>query len=35
MHPSGPSFLFERESFYIGQLALLRKCFGLGAMRYR
>jgi uncharacterized damage-inducible protein DinB len=30
----GIAFLLEHESFHIGQLALLRKHFGLGAMSY-
>jgi uncharacterized damage-inducible protein DinB len=30
----GVLFLLQHESFHIGQLALLRKHFGLGAMRY-
>ncbi|RMH17146.1 MAG: hypothetical protein D6696_16445 [Acidobacteria bacterium] len=30
----GTSFLLHHESYHIGQLALLRKYFGLGATRY-
>ncbi len=29
------AFLLQHDSYHVGQLALLRKHFGLGAMRYR
>lgn len=29
------AFLLQHDSYHLGQLALLRKLFGLGAMRYR
>lgn len=31
----GVAFLLQHDSYHVGQLALLRKHFGLGAMRYR
>lgn len=31
----GIAFLLQHDSYHVGQLALLRKHFGLGAMRYR
>lgn len=31
---AGAAFLLQHESYHIGQLAFLRKYFGLGAMKY-